>query len=98
MSPYDTAIAVVKDYKRYVVRKSAWWFGQEVVIQRAIEKWATDEALLELQKHPDWPPLETLERLRKQWDDLACLKTGVVGRNFSIAYDTVTDIIDYLVK
>jgi hypothetical protein len=74
------------------------WCGKELLEERSLSRWAVDEILIELKKNDGQSPMDILERLRKKWDDIACSKKGEVGRAYSVAYDTITDVIDYLIK
>ena len=98
MTINEIAVRVVKDYLRYVVPKPKWWFSDDQLYSIGVQRWAVEEIIVELRSHPNIPPLDTLENLRRKWDNLACAKKGSVGLSFSIAYDTVTHVIDYLIK
>lgn len=74
--------------------------GDDTLFQyQSYKKWAVNEIKVYILIHPDLGVREAVEEFRTLMDDLACqAKTGDASFIFSVAYDTATDILDWLLN
>ncbi len=84
---YETAVSVIEDYKERINDISEQ-YGYDLK-QKCYSKWATDELLRSLYENHFMPPLVVIENFK---DKMKCYSQFNII--FSIAYDTVQDIIE----
>lgn len=74
--------------------------GDDILFQyQSYKNWAVNEIKVYILAHPELGVREAVEDFRTLMDDLACrVKTGDASFIFSVAYDTATDILDWLLN
>lgn len=83
---------------RKFLKNNLYYWKKDSFIQMCYQIWAGKEIIHYLRIHPELSLLEGVERFRKMMDDCCCRANMETKMCFSVAYDVVTDVLDFLLE
>lgn len=93
--PMQRAMRIVKECRQMIDLHRTYAVNSELFRQESYSRWATDELLNRMRKHPDTPPLVIMEEFRDQMDGFSTYsqQSSLI---FSTAKETAQWAIDLL--
>lgn len=90
-------ISVIEEYMFDLFEPGRNWPKYEFR-KRSYGRWAAEEILKSIQRHPDISPMRTVEEFVRMTDEFSGIKHDERNDSFifSVAHDVATDILDIL--